>query len=61
MAIGLPEQIEGPLEVRLKNSWTTKKYSHKWDKTMQHRKERRRAKKEPTCQPEYRRYYGWEW
>jgi len=35
--------------------------SHKWEKIVKHRVERRRAKNNPECQSWYNRFSGWEW
>ena len=35
--------------------------SRKREKTKKHRRERRRAKEDPNCTDEYRKYDGWEY
>ena len=62
MSIGLCDQIERKYQFLFKkHSWSESRNSHKWDKTKKHRRERYRAKKDPNCLPQYRRYAGWEW
>lgn len=41
--------------------WGIKKVSHRDKKQKQHRRERRRAKIEPDCFPEYNKYDGFDW
>ena len=65
MSVGLTEQIERKLTLSMyadgKKPWKVIKNSHKYSKTMQHRKERREARLNPECFPNYRRYFGFEW
>ena len=41
--------------------WGIKKRSHRYEKNQQHRRERRRAKNDQECGPEYRKYNDYEW
>lgn len=41
--------------------WGIKKRSHRYEKDLQHRRERRRAKHDPECGPEYKKYDGHDW
>lgn len=62
MSIGHCDQIERSIQTVFckPHPWSTVKNSHKWDKAMKHKRERQRAKVDPECQPEYRRFKGWE-
>lgn len=64
--MGRTSQIEHYFDHRSATDWGSKpwgkcKRSHKEEKQLQHRRERRRAKQDPDCNPEYRKYDGWEW
>lgn len=59
MAYGLGDQIENDLAIMILGK-KAKRVSHKWDKRMKHRSERRRAKRDVECVPAYNRYRGWE-
>lgn len=61
MALGLTQQIERRLDHLLASKRGVVTHSHREDKARKHRAERRRAKREPECQPRYRRFHGWEW
>ena len=61
MAVGSGDQIERQLDYDLASKRGLVQHSHKIDKQMKNRKERRRARHDPECQPEYKRFYGWEW
>ena len=53
------EQIEQHLRPR--NHQNDSRRSGRFEKLWLHRRERRRAKKEPDCQPGYRHFRGWEY
>ena len=64
--MGRPQQIEKELDHQAatdwgKKPWGIKKKSHKWEKDQIHRLERRRAKDDPECGAEYRKYDGFDW
>jgi len=61
MALGNGEQIEREFDYMFASKRGVVRHSHKIDKQFKHRKERRRAKLNPECQPWYKRFYGWEW
>lgn len=64
MAIGLTEQAEPGTTVMLatlRKPWAAVRKSRKWIKAKKHRRERARAKVDPECMAQYRRYHGWEW
>lgn len=58
---GRGEQIERELDYLFHSKRKVVQHSHKKHKKRKLRTERRRAKKDPECLPEYRRYNGWEW
>lgn len=63
MSIGLQDQIErGDIQETFckAHPWSEIKNSHKWGKAMKHRRERYRAKQDPECLPQYRKFKGWE-
>lgn len=64
--MGRPEKIEHEFDHDAatdggRKPWGICKRSHKYKKTLHHRRERRRAKEDPECGPEYRKYQGYEW
>ena len=69
MSYGRIEQIEGPLymdwngHTKYYKKWYQKSRSNStvYSKKAVHRVERRRAKRDPECAPNYNRYQGWEW
>jgi hypothetical protein len=66
MGIGLGEQIERRLTHEIVSHfgdrpWAENRVSKKWSKIKKLRRERRRGARNPQCQPEYRRYRGYEW
>lgn len=62
MALGLRDQIENKLTyMMIGMSRIAKTKSHKREKQLKHRSERRRASRDPDCVPAYRKYAGWEW
>lgn len=65
MSIGRREQIENKLATELfkdeKKPWKKRKISNKQEKTLKRRRERRRAKNNPECPSEYRKYKGFEY
>ena len=66
MATGLQDQIERRLSHSIRTSnnqipWRQCRGNYKFGKLNKHRRERRRAKQDPECLPQYRRYNGWEY
>ena len=65
MSVGRVNQIERQTDQYFATAndkwWGIVKHSHKQDKIMKNRRERRRARKDPECMPEYNRYYDYEW
>jgi len=61
MAVGNGDQIEKNLDYIFDSKRGIVQHSHKFDKQIKTRKERRRAKQNPECQPEYKRFHGWGW
>ena len=61
MAIGLQDQIERNIDHEIASKRGIVQHSHKWDKTMKNRRERKRANQDPECTIEYKRFKGWEW
>jgi len=66
MGYGVGEQLEPGLWKQV--LWNPEKPWQKqittwrrYPKKMKIRRERRRAKLNPECQPWYKRFYGWEW
>lgn len=64
--MGRTSQIEHELDHASATDWGAKPWgknrrSHKYEKKLQHRRERRRAKSDPECGDEYRKYDGWDW
>jgi hypothetical protein len=64
--MGRGQQIEKRLDWESATAWGEKpwgikKRSQKFNKDLQHRRERRRAKQDPECPPEYRKYDGYDW
>ena len=64
--MGRARQIENHMDQKSATYWGDKpwgmdKRSHKFLKDLQHRRERRRAKKDPECSAEYRKYDGYDW
>ena len=57
MALGKGEQIENEMHRTGRHGECN--HSARLQKQMKHRVERRRAKQNPECDPEYRRYSGW--
>ena len=61
MSLGNPEQIEHHWD-RTKRGGEKRKCAYrKANKKDKIRVERRRAKKDPECDPHYRKYMGWEY
>jgi hypothetical protein len=65
MALGLGDQFERLLRADLiagsRRPWREARGNYRFAKTGKHRRERRRARANPECLPEYRRYNGWEY
>jgi len=61
MAYGKAMQIEKQLDYDLDSKRRLVQHSHRWDKLIKHRIERRRVKQDIECQPQYNRYDGYEW
>ena len=61
MSVGLCDQIERRYDYQFASKRGIVNHSHKEDKQMKNRKERRRARQNSECWPEYKRYDGWEW
>lgn len=57
------EQIERGMQhfVRTSKPWQSGSRSCKFVKKLQHRANRREAKRDPECVPTYRKYQGWEY
>lgn len=65
MAAGIGQQIENAFECECVTDfgampWRQVSSSHRIDKTLKHRRERRRARSDVECDPQYRRYREWE-
>lgn len=62
MAYGLGEQIEDN-RIGFDCKWGrfVKKHSDRYRRRIKSRRERRRARINPECAPEYKRFKGWEW
>ena len=64
MAYGIGEQLEPDVwKVVFWNPekpWKTQKTRRRWHKKAKIRRERRRARLNVNCNPEYKRYMGWE-
>jgi len=66
MSYGVGDQIERKLTARMYEglpAWRQPRRSAytSYLKLAKHRRERRRAKLDVECIPQYRRYKGWEW
>ena len=61
MATGRGEQIEKKMDRKMRPRRGTIRHSHRMYKKIKHKRERRRARENPECTPEYHRYDGWEW
>ena len=66
MAYGIGEQLEPGFWKQVvwnpDKPWQYQKSTwRKYCKIMKNRRERRRVKLNPLCQPEYKRYHGWEY
>lgn len=61
MNTGRTEQIEYDKDQVFSTRKGAKRHSHKKVKKTKHKHERRRAKANPECNPEYNKYDGWEW
>jgi hypothetical protein len=61
MAAGRGTQIEKHMDRKMRPRRGCIGHSHSIYKKIKHRRERRRAKVDPECTPEYNRYDGWEW
>ena len=60
MSYKLGDQIErGKFCFNPSKPWQQRNSSYKYDKKMKARRERRRAKINPECTPEYKRFHGW--
>jgi|CXWL01.1.fsa_nt_gi hypothetical protein len=72
MAIGRGEKIDGAIPPHryglYVEMWPSlkpwqlgyRRFRSKPYRNLKHRRERRRAKLDPECTPEYNRYHGWE-
>lgn len=61
MAAARGEQIEKKMDRKMRPRRGYIGHSHKLLKKIIHKRERRRAKSDPECPPEYHKYDGWEW
>ena len=66
MAYGIGEQLEAHIDKTApwnpKKPWKIQRTMwRRLYKRMKNRRERRRAKLDPSCEPEYKRYHGWEY
>jgi hypothetical protein len=59
--MGREQQIERKLDHEFKSKHGECNISYKDSKIKQHRRERRRAKKDPECGSEYNKYDGYMW
>ena len=59
--MGRQQQIERELDHEFKSKHGICRISYKYSKSLQHRRERRRAKQDPECAPEYNKYNGYVW
>lgn len=59
MGFGDGEQMQNTLKSRSKSGECKK--SQRWLKQQKNRRERRRAKRNPECDPHYRKYSSWYW
>lgn len=55
------QQIEREMDHQFKSKYGVCRISYKYIKTRQHRRERRRVKEDPDCNPEYNKYDGYVW
>jgi hypothetical protein len=64
MSRGRTAQIENDMDQLVSEGdkpWRMDRKSHKMVKKWKNRRERKRAKDDPECAPEYSKYDGWEW
>ena len=63
MSVGRGYQFESDLEyvIKGKKPWGMLRNSHRFEKAKKNRRERRRARLNPECIPEYNKYYGYEY
>jgi len=60
MAAGLCDQFENHITLQMSKRGVSNK-SHRYEKQLKHRKERRRVRQNPNCHSEYKRFKGFEW
>ena len=61
MSYGKASQIERQYDYVFDSKRGVVQHSHKYDKLTKNRVERHRAKRNPECMPQYRKFDGWEW